>query len=161
MNNLSNIKLLVMDVDGTLTDGKIYIGVSGEVFKAFNVKDGYALVQCEKYGITTAIITGKTSDIVSVRAKELKIAEVFQGVKDKQSVLQEILDRHSYKWDEVAYIGDDENDLCCIEKCGFSACPADSLDCVISVVDYVCRRKGGDGAVRELLDKIFACKRNV
>lgn len=161
MNNLSNIKLLVMDVDGTLTDGKIYIGASGEIFKAFNVKDGYALVQCEKYGIITAIITGKTSDIVAVRAKELDIAEVFQGVKNKQSVLQGILDKYGYKWDEVAYIGDDENDLCCIQKCGFSACPADSLDCVISAVDYVCRRKGGDGAVRELLDKIFACKRNV
>ena len=83
MKELKNIKLVVMDVDGTLTDGKIYIGSSGEIFKAFNVKDGYALVQCDKYQITTAIITGKTSDIVATRAKELKIAEVFQGIKDK------------------------------------------------------------------------------
>lgn len=158
MKDLKNIRLLVMDVDGTLTDGKIYIGSSGEVFKAFNVKDGYALVQCDKYQITTAIITGKTSEIVATRAKELKIAEVFQGIKDKEAVLESILEKYGYSWDEVAYIGDDENDLCCIKKCGYSACPADALDCVISAVDYVCRRNGGDGAVREMLDKIFACK---
>lgn len=158
MNKLKNIKLLVMDVDGTLTDGKIYIGNNGEMFKAFNVKDGYALVQCGGYGITTAIITGKTSEIVAVRAKELRIDEVFQGVKNKIDVLGRILQKYGYRWEEVAYIGDDENDIACMKKCGFSACPSDSVDSVFPVVDYVCRRKGGDGAVRELLDKIFSAK---
>lgn len=147
-----------MDVDGTLTDGKIYMGENGEIFKAFNVKDGYALVQCKNYGITTAIITGKTSEIVKVRAKELKIDEVFQGVKNKTEVLESILEKYGYEWSEVAYIGDDDNDTECMKKSGFSACPADSVDHVITVVDYVCRRSGGDGAVREILDKIFACK---
>lgn len=158
MKNLKNINLLVMDVDGTLTDGKIYVGNNGEVFKAFNVKDGYAIARCKNYKITTAIITGKTSEIVNIRAKELGINEVFQGIKNKLETLEYIINKYGYSWNEVAYIGDDEMDIACMKKCGFSACPIDSVESVLNTVDYICQRKGGDGAVRELLDKIFKDK---
>ena len=158
MTEWKAVKLFVMDVDGTLTDGKIYVGADGEMMKAFNVKDGYALIRCEEYGIRTAIITGKSSQIVENRAKTLKINDVFQGVKDKITVLENLVSKYGYEWSEVAYIGDDENDLECMKKCGYSACPFDSVKTVIETADYVCSHKGGEGAVREILDKIFAEK---
>ena len=159
MTDLKNIKLLVMDVDGTMTDGKIYVGSNGEIFKAFNVKDGYALIQCAGYGIKTAIITGKTSEIVESRAKTLRIDEVFQGVMNKPEIMEKILNKYGFQWSEAAYIGDDDNDLECMKKCGCSACPSDAMESVINSVDIVCRRKGGDGAVREFLEKVFAERR--
>ena len=153
--DLSNIKMLVMDVDGTLTDGKIYVGEHGEVFKAFNVKDGYRLINISKYNIIPMIITGKQSEILSKRAAELKIEEVHQGVDDKLKVLDEIIKRYNLSYDNVAYIGDDVNDLECMKVCYLKACPADALDEVISIVDYVCKSNGGNGAVREFIDLII------
>ena len=143
-----------MDVDGTLTDGKIYYGNDGEMFKAFNVRDGYRLIKCEEYGIVTAIITGKTSKIVDGRAKELKIKEVYQGIHNKIEILNMLVKKYELTFDEVAYIGDDVNDIDCMNICGFSACPADAMEEVKSVVDYVCKNNGGNGAVRELIDLI-------
>ena len=92
---IENIKMLVMDVDGTLTDGKIYYGNDGELFKAFDVRDGYRLVKCEEYGIITAIITGKTSKIVECRARDLKIKEVHQGVSNKIEVLKTLIEKYN------------------------------------------------------------------
>jgi len=158
MTELQNIRLFVMDVDGTMTDGKIYVGNSGEICKAFDVKDGYGLIRCAEYGIRTAIITGKSSQIVENRSKTLKIDEVFQGIKDKVTVLESIVKKYNYQWSEVAYIGDDENDLECMKKCGYSACPYDAVKKVVETVDYLCTHKGGEGAVREVLDKIFEAK---
>jgi 3-deoxy-D-manno-octulosonate 8-phosphate phosphatase (KDO 8-P phosphatase) len=109
--DLSKIKMLVMDVDGTLTDGKIYVGDNGEVFKAFNVKDGYRLINIKKYNIVPVIITGKKSEILTKRASELKIEEVHQGVDNKHRVLDEILNRYQLEFENVAYIGDDENEI--------------------------------------------------
>lgn len=125
---IENIKMLVMDVDGTLTDGKIYYGNDGELFKAFDVRDGYRLVKCEEYGIITAIITGKTSKIVEGRARDLKIKEVHQGVSNKIEVLKTLIEKYSLDKSQVAYIGDDVNDIECMQYCGFSACPADAID---------------------------------
>lgn len=148
-----NIRLFIMDVDGTLTDGQIYISASGELMKAFNVKDGYAIVnQLPKYNIVPVIITGRESDIVKTRAKELKIAELHQGISDKLSKLKEIAEKYNVTPNEIAYIGDDTNDLECIAYCGVTACPADAIDDVIKAVDYVCRHDGGRGAVREFAD---------
>ena len=135
---IENIKMLVMDVDGTLTDGKIYYGNDGELFKAFDVRDGYRLVKCEEYGIITAIITGKTSKIVECRARDLKIKEVHQGVSNKIEVLKTLIEKYSLDKSQVAYIGDDVNDIECMQYCGFSACPADAIDEVKNTVDYVC-----------------------
>ncbi|MEE1318385.1 MAG: HAD-IIIA family hydrolase [Ruminococcus sp.] len=154
MNKNIKLKMLVMDVDGTLTDGKIYYGNDGEMFKAFNVRDGYRLIKCEEYGIVTAIITGKTSKIVDGRAKELKIKEVYQGIHNKIEILNMLVKKYELTFDEVAYIGDDVNDIDCMNICGFSACPADAMEEVKSVVDYVCKNNGGNGAVRELIDLI-------
>lgn len=152
---IENIKMLVMDVDGTLTDGKIYYGNDGELFKAFDVRDGYRLVKCGEYGIITAIITGKTSKIVEGRARDLKIKEVHQGVSNKIEVLKTLIEKYNLDKSQVAYIGDDVNDIECMQYCGFSACPADAIDEVKNTVDYVCKNIGGPGAVRELIDRII------
>ena len=144
-----------MDVDGTLTDGHIYLGDNGEMFKAFHVRDGYAIAHIFPVcGIIPVIITGKSSEIVSRRSKELKITEVYQGISDKLTKLKEIADKYNVTADEIAYIGDDANDLECMEYCGLTACPADALDEVLCKVDYVCKRDGGRGAVREFADYV-------
>ena len=147
------IKLLVMDVDGTLTDGRIYIGAQGEVMKAFDVRDVYAIVHIlPQLGITPAIITGRSSAIVEQRAKELKITELYQGVADKLVKLKEVAAKFGASADEIAYIGDDLNDLSCIRYCGITACPADAIPEVLDAVDYACKHDGGRGAIREYID---------
>ncbi|MEH7076812.1 KdsC family phosphatase [Neobacillus drentensis] len=152
--DLSKIKMLVMDVDGTLTDGKIYVGDNGEVFKAFNVKDGYRLINIKKYNIIPVIITGKKSEILAKRAAELKIEEVHQGIEDKLAVLGEVINRYQLTYENVAYVGDDINDIDCMKACYLKACPADAISEVLDIVDYVCKSTGGNGAVRELIDLI-------
>lgn len=144
-----------MDVDGTLTDGKIYMSGSGELFKAFNIKDGYTIYTLDKIGIVPVIITGRLSDIVARRAEELRIKECHQGISDKLAKLQDIMQRYNATLDEVAYIGDDYNDLECMRLCGYSACPADAEDDIKQQVDYVCKTKAGEGAVREFVKKII------
>lgn len=146
-------KMLVMDVDGTLTDGHIYISPHGEAMKAFHVQDGYAIAHIlPKHGIIPVIITGRTSEIVSQRASELKITELHQGVSDKLAVLKRIAEKYKISPGEIAYIGDDVNDLSCMAYCGISACPADAVDDVLHQVTYVCKRNGGSGTVREFVD---------
>ena len=141
------IKMLVMDVDGTLTDGKIYMGSDGEVFKAFDVKDGYAIAHLHEVGIIPVIITGRKSKIVENRAKELNIKDVYQGVSDKVEKLKVVVKDKGVLLEEVAYIGDDLNDLDCMGICGLSACPNDAIDKVILNVNYLCKYSGGNGAV--------------
>jgi 3-deoxy-D-manno-octulosonate 8-phosphate phosphatase (KDO 8-P phosphatase) len=153
--NKKNIKLLVMDVDGTLTDGHIYMGANGELMKAFDIKDGYAIVTLDKIGVTPVIITGRSSEIVAARAKDLKIKECYQGVSDKLSVLKEVAAKYGASAEEIAYIGDDVNDLDCIGYCGLTACPADAVKEVRQAVKYVCKANGGRGAVRELVDEVI------
>ena len=150
---MSDIKLLAMDIDGTLTDGKIYIGADGEVMKAFNVKDGYAIAQIlPKMGIIPVIVTGRASEIVSRRALELGITHVYQGVSDKLGKLRELACEFNITLENIAYIGDDVNDIECIEHCGISACPSDAVDDIIRVADYICASCGGNGAVREFIE---------
>lgn len=148
-----NIKLLVMDVDGTLTDGQVYIGEKGEMVKAFDVKDGYGIIKIQKFGIVPVIITGRQSLILERRAKELGITELYQGIKDnKLETLKQIAEKYNCTSEEIAYIGDDENDLECIRFCKLSGCPEDAVDKVKESVTYVCRRCGGHGAVREFIE---------
>lgn len=149
------IKLLVMDVDGTLTDGHIYMGASGEVMKAFNCKDGYGVARIlPEHGIIPVIITGRSSDIVKNRCDELGVTELHQGIIRKLPLLISIADKYGVNADEIAYIGDDLNDLDCIEYCGLTACPADGHKDIIARVDYVCKQNGGMGAVRDFIDYI-------
>lgn len=151
------IKMLIMDVDGTLTDGRIYIGVKGEMMKAFDVKDGYAIAQIlPEKNIIPVIITGRMSDIVVERAKELKITELYQGVSDKLKQLQVLKEKYKISQEEIAYIGDDINDLECIKYCGITGCPSDSIEIIKKQVDYVCNSDGGRGAVREFIEWIIS-----
>lgn len=156
---MSRIKYLVMDVDGTLTDGKIYMGNEGEICKAFHVKDGYGIRDILlPLDIVPVIITGRSSSIVERRCKELKIQEIYQGVKNKQLVLQKLLKQSGYSLKDVAYIGDDINDFACMKAIkqagGLVACPADAVKEVLEIVDFVSSKKGGDGAVREFIELI-------
>ena len=152
-----SIKMLVMDVDGTLTDGHIYIGAEGEMMKAFHVQDGYAIAHVlPEKGIVPVIITGRSSKIMERRAAELKINHLHQGIADKLSKLQEVADVLCVAAEEIAYIGDDVNDLDCIRYCGLTACPADAVGAVRNAVDYICGRNGGSGAVREFIDKFVS-----
>lgn len=143
--------MLVMDVDGTLTDGKIYMSGNGEMFKAFDIKDGYSIYTLNKIGVIPVIITGRSSEIVTQRAKELKIKELHQGVGNKLDKLKEIISRYGITPEEVAYIGDDYNDLDCIKFCGFTGCPHDAEEDIKPYVDYVCSSNCGKGAVREFV----------
>ena len=150
-----SIKMLVMDVDGTLTDGKIYITGNGEFMKAFDVKDGYGIIHLSDHGIEPVIITGRQSDIVTERARELKIYEVHQGVSDKLEFLKKLAASKGIESSEIAYIGDDENDIECMKWCGLSACPRDVLEKVKETVDYCSPFAGGNGAVRWFIELLF------
>lgn len=128
---MNTIKLLIMDVDGTLADGRIHIGRQGEMMKAFDVRDGYAIVHIlPMLGMVPVIITGRKSEIVEVRVKELKNTELYQGVSDKLEQLKAVAEKYCVKAEEIAYIGDNLNDLDCIKYCGVSACPSDAVDIV-------------------------------
>ena len=151
---MHKIKLLAMDVDGTLTDGRIYIGQDGEVMKAFDVKDGYGIVRFRKEGGIPAIITGRQSRIVEQRCRELGIIELHQGVSDKLDCLMKLAASYGIEREEIAYMGDDLNDLACIEYAGVSACPGDAIEAVRRSCSYVCTAFGGRGAVREFLDRL-------
>lgn len=146
------IKLLVMDVDGTLTDGKIYMGENGEVMKAFNIKDGYAIAHMlPEMGIIPVIITGRESKIVENRAKELGITELYQGVGNKLAQLKIVAEKYNATPKEIAYIGDDLNDIECIEYSGFSACPVDSASIVKNTVTFISKEFGGNGVIRDAI----------
>ena len=149
------IKLIVLDVDGTLTDGKLYIDNMGNEMKAFDVKDGLAISQSIKQGLIFAIITGKTSKIVERRGKELGIQEIIQGSWNKVEDLEKILKKYNITYNETAYIGDDLIDLKPMKLCGFSACPKDSVNEIIKISDFVSTKNGGCGAVREILEFIL------
>lgn len=148
--------MLVMDVDGTLTDGKIYMSANGELMKAFNIKDGYAIARLRDYGIEPVIITGRSSEIVKQRCTELKIKELHQGIENKSYMLRDVCEKLHVELGQVAYIGDDLNDLPCMKICGYSACPSDAVVQVKDSVTYVCQAKGGDGAVREFIGHIIS-----
>lgn len=149
------IKLLIMDVDGTLTDGKIYYSSNGEEFKSFNVKDGYTIKNIlPKLNIIPVIITGRKSYIVEKRAKELNIKEIYQGISSKDEVCKKIMKKYNIKYENIIVVGDDFNDLELIQKCGFSACPNDAINEVKKEVDMVLKRNGGDGVIYELISEI-------
>jgi len=150
------IKMLIMDVDGTLTDGKIYISSQGEIMKAFNVKDGLGINKLHANGIIPVIITGRKSEIVIERARELNIKEVVQGVDDKVEVLRLVAEKYKCDLNDIAYIGDDENDLECMKLCGIRACPVDAHESVATIADFICKKEGGCGAVREFIEYILS-----
>ncbi|MCY3727457.1 MAG: HAD hydrolase family protein [Nitrospira sp.] len=155
---LKKIRLFATDVDGVLTDGGLYYSDSGEQTKKFNVWDGLGLVLLKKAGLVTAVITMDQTPLVNVRAAKLGIAEIHQGVQDKLTVLKELSVKHGIRFEEMAYVGDDVPDLSVLQAVGFSAAPANAREPVRKKVRYVCKAKGGEGAVREVADLILAAR---
>jgi len=150
------IELIVLDVDGTLTDGKITYSNSGEELKSFDVSDGLAIaVWTKKFGKKAAIITGRDSKIVEKRAKELGITYLYQGVHNKDEILQGILEKENLSWDQVSAIGDDLNDYKMLKKVGLSFTPSNGSHYLKDFVSVICEKSGGNGAVREMLEYIF------
>ena len=158
MTDYADIRLLVMDVDGVMTDGKITYSSDGQELKSFNIKDGLGIKRAQASGIETAIITGRTSPIVERRARELGIAHLVQGREDKLAALSDLVGQLNLSLDQVAYIGDDLPDLTAIESVKLGACPADAATEVKSKANWVSTRSGGDGCVRELCDLLVSHK---
>jgi len=155
---LKSIRVFATDVDGVLTDAGMYYSESGDEWKKFNTRDGMGIKLLQKAGLITAIVTQERTKLVARRAEKLAIPEVHQGAMDKLSVVREMASRYGITLDQVAYIGDDINDVETLKAVGFSAAPADGLPEVLAVVDYVCRNKGGEGAVREVIDMVLVAQ---
>lgn len=148
----AKVKLLLLDVDGVLTDGQIIYGSGSHELKAFDVKDGHGLKLLQRAGIEIGIITGRESEVVARRASELGVTYLYQGAKDKLVPYGEILQQSGLSDEEIAYVGDDLIDLPILCRVGFSATVSDAVDEVRERVDYVASRAGGRGAVREVCD---------
>lgn len=153
------VKLLLMDCDGVLTDGKLYYSERGEELKVFHVRDGQGLVSWHQAGFRSGIITGRKSKILEVRVNELGIDYLRQGSKDKLKDFEGIIQNTGILADETAYIGDDIVDTILLNKVGFSIAVADAVTEIIPQVNYVTSSKGGFGAVREVIDLIFSSKK--
>ena len=149
------IKIVVLDVDGVLTNGQIYFDGHGEAFKAFHTQDGLGLAAAKQAGLKTAIITGRTSDMVRLRAQELHFDELYQGAKSKMLALNEILDKYRLTFPEVAYVGDDLNDLPIMSVVGLPCTVANAVPEVKKSAKLVASHAGGQGAVREIIEFIL------
>ena len=155
LEKIKRIKLLILDVDGVLTDGKIIMDDLGNETKNFDVRDGHGLKLLMRYGVDVAILTGRRSKVVENRAKDLGIGEVYQGTKNKVEVLEGILRRRNIGSNNVAYIGDDIVDIPLFKKVGFSVTVADAMVYAKKAADYITDKNGGRGAVREICEIIL------
>jgi 3-deoxy-D-manno-octulosonate 8-phosphate phosphatase (KDO 8-P phosphatase) len=151
----TNIRLLVLDVDGVLTDGRLYFDANGEALKAFHVRDGAGIVQLHKAGIQVAIISGRSSTMVSTRMSELGVLHVKQGIHDKQAALHELLDTLQIDADCIACVGDDTPDIPILNMAKLAVAVADAHPAVCAAAHYVTKLAGGRGAVREVCDLIL------
>jgi 3-deoxy-D-manno-octulosonate 8-phosphate phosphatase (KDO 8-P phosphatase) len=151
----TTIKWVGFDIDGVMTDGGIYLDNEGREFKRFHSRDGHALKLLVRTGIKVAIITGRQSEIVSIRAKELGLTEIYQGVKNKLTVYQEILKQHNLRPEETAFAGDDLVDLPILCRCGLPMSPADGCPEILSLALFVSSAKAGHGAVRQMVEYIL------
>jgi len=153
------IKLVALDMDGTLTDGSINISGEGELFKRFNAKDGLGITTARRHGLRISVITGRKGPIVQRRAEELGITEdVMSGVSAKKQALLVLAEKYNLTLDEIAFMGDDLNDLPALLAAGLSAAPADAAEDVRKRVSYVTPHNGGQGAVRDLLELILKAR---
>ena len=154
----ASIKLLILDVDGVLTDGRITLNERGEEVKSFDVKDGLGLKMLMSTGVEVVIITGRKSTVVEYRAKELGIGEVWQGIKDKRALSRKIIEEKGLEKNEVCCIGDDLPDLAMFMEAGLRIAVADGVEEVREEADFVTKKKGGYGAVREVCEWILKSK---
>jgi YrbI family 3-deoxy-D-manno-octulosonate 8-phosphate phosphatase len=158
---IEKIKIVVTDNDGVLTDTGVYFSAKGEEFKRFSIRDGMGVERLRKHlGIETVIITGENSGSVKARAEKLKIAEYYLGVKDKLKVLEEIKRKNNIAEENIAYIGDDVNDIAMMKLVGLTATPADGTNFIKDFAHFICCRNSGNGAFREFAELIIAFKAN-
>jgi 3-deoxy-D-manno-octulosonate 8-phosphate phosphatase (KDO 8-P phosphatase) len=152
---LEKIKMLILDVDGVMTDGRVIMDDSGREIKNFDVRDGHGIKLIQRYGISVVLLTGRQSEVVKHRAHDLGIREIYQKVFNKKEVFIKILKKNKLSAADVAFMGDDIIDIPVLKAVGFSAAVADALDVVKKSVDYITQNKGGRGAVREVCDMLL------
>lgn len=152
---MKNIKLLVMDVDGVMTDGRIIMDDDGREIKNFDVRDGHGIKLVQRYGIEVVLLTGRKSEVVKRRASDLGIKEVHQKIFNKKEVFSQILQKNNLDSSRAAFIGDDIIDIPVLKAAGFSVAVSDALDIVKKTADYVTNNKGGRGAVREVCEMLL------
>jgi len=150
------IKMILMDVDGTLTDGSLYLLPDGEEVKGYNVRDGMGILMARLAGLRTGIITGKTSKALEARAARLHVDELHQGILDKWPVVEEIRDRYGLETEDLAFIGDDLGDLSVLKKVGFSGAVSDAHPEILKHCHFISGLPGGKGAVREFIEFILS-----
>lgn len=152
---IARIKLLLLDVDGVLTDGRLFFNNQGDEYKAFNTLDGQGIKILQKSGVKVGIITGRTSELVARRARDLGISILVQGREDKWDALQEILQTHPYALDEIAFMGDDWPDLAVMTRVGLALCVANAHSSVAERAHWQSSQRGGEGAVRAACDLLM------
>jgi 3-deoxy-D-manno-octulosonate 8-phosphate phosphatase (KDO 8-P phosphatase) len=152
---LHNVRLLILDVDGVMTDGRIIMDDDGRELKHFNVRDGHGLKILMRSGVDVVLLTGRRSRVVEHRAKDLGIREVHQAIWNKAEAFEQIRNEHGLDAHNAAFMGDDIVDIPLLRKVGFSACPADACTEVRNIVDYIAEHDGGRGAVREICEIIL------
>ncbi|MFH0736403.1 MAG: HAD hydrolase family protein [bacterium] len=155
IEKIKKIKLVIMDVDGVLTDGGLYYSSDGLIIKKFNVKDGMGAVLLKQKGIICGIMSTDVSPIITQRGERLKLDFTYIGIWNKKQKMLDLCDEYGIEAENVAFIGDDVNDLEIIGSVGVSACPADAVDEVLNKAEYICSKRGGDGAFRELAEIIL------
>ncbi len=158
-DRLARVRMIVLDVDGTLTDGGIYVLDSGEEMKRFHVKDGMAIARLRQQGFVFGFLSGSKSErAIRKRAIDLRVERVYVGEGNKQAVVTQWLEEFSLVPEQVLYMGDDLNDLEVMRYCGVRACPADAAEPVRQLADVVTERRGGDACFRELADRYFSLR---
>jgi 3-deoxy-D-manno-octulosonate 8-phosphate phosphatase (KDO 8-P phosphatase) len=161
---LKKIRMVLLDVDGVLTDGRISIGNVGLAItemKFFDSHDGFGIKRAIDLGLRIGILTGRRSELVESRARELGITDIYQGLEDKMSAYDDVKNYAGVRDDEICYIGDDIPDLPVLSKVGFSAAPAGAMADILAEVDYIAKKDGGRGAVREILDMILKAQKKI
>ncbi len=159
LRNARRIRMVLVDVDGVMTDGGLYYTAEGNEMKRFHAHDGYGVVRAREHGLKIGIISGRSTPIVAARARVLKIDDVYQDRMDKVDAMRELQERYGFRDQEFAFIGDDLFDLPLLAIVGLSAAPGNALPQVRRAVHYVTRQSGGNGAVREVLDLIVDAQR--
>ena len=154
-NKCKKIKIVLTDVDGVLTDGGRYYSEKGEVLRKFHVRDGMGINLLLRNDIKTIIVTKENSKIVKYWAKTMNVSKVYSGIKTKEDKLKTICKTYNVKPIEIAFIGDDVNDIELMKKVGFSATPFDGNPHAVKIAHYVCKTSGGNGVLREIVDMIL------
>jgi len=156
-NKCKKIKLVLSDVDGVLTDGGMYYSKQGEIMKKFNTRDGMAIALLQK-NIPTILISKENSQTVMARAKKIRVSEVLLNIENKELLLPKLCKKYNVEYSEIAYIGDDVNDYEIMKNVGLSVTPNDGIEKIKKISDYICKKNGGEGAFREMVDLILRYK---